>query len=75
MLVEQPPPPHPRAPAAPPSMEEIDMLLLTLLGRCTDERDGRSRLFGKLVGVVIGGGGPLDRDGGGYAKECECCAC
>jgi hypothetical protein len=57
-------------------MEEIDILLLTLLGRCTDGRDGRSRLLGKLVGVAKGGGGPLDKDGGGgYAKECECCAC
>ncbi len=52
-------------------MDEIDMLLLTLLGRWTDERDGRSRLFGKLVGVAKGGGGPLDKDGAGYAKECE----
>ena len=56
-------------------MEEMDILLLTLLGRCTDERDGRSRLFGKLVGVAKGGGGALDRGGGGYARECECGTC
>jgi hypothetical protein len=48
-------------------MEEIDMLLLTLPGRCMDERDGRSRLAGNDIGLFKAGAGPLERDGGGYA--------
>jgi hypothetical protein len=45
----------------------MDMLLFTLLGRCTDEIDGRSRLGGKVLGVLSdgGGGGPLLMEGGG----------
>lgn len=55
----------------PPSIDDIDMLLLlTLLGRCMDDSAGRSRLVGKDAGGPIAGAGCLDGGGGGGGYGC-----
>jgi hypothetical protein len=55
----------------PPSIDDIDMLLLlTLLGRCMDESAGRSRFVEKDAGGPIAGAGCLDGGGGGGGYAC-----
>lgn len=54
----------------PPSIDDMDMLLLTLLGRCMDDNAGRSRLVGKDAGGPIAGAGCLDGGGAGCGYAC-----
>jgi len=54
-----------REAGGPPSIEEIDMLSLPLVGRAKEDNDGSSRPDGKPLGGPTATGGALGGGGGG----------